>query len=135
MNILRFKVVIIWRNPNVNIEPGCFNLGDLSLISSIAPNFLDPKIGWIKFYCSWGLSIRCHQIVRESPCKILHNRKSSRNMDKLKFPNFKSIYFLNKSKWKVGYQMIRYIDVNLRPPHSGRACLAKKTRISTIVLT
>ena len=84
MNILKFNVVIIGGNLNfdVNIEPVCFNLGYLSLVASIAPNFLDAKIDWVKFYCFQGLTIRCHQIVRESPYKILHNRKSSRNMAK-----------------------------------------------------
>ena len=66
----------------------------------MAPNFLDAKKGWIKFYCFRGLSIRCHQTVRESPCKILHNRKSSRNMDKLKFSQLQKDIFLEQKQMK-----------------------------------
>ena len=66
----------------------------------MAPNFLDAQKDWIEFYCFRGLSIRCHQIVRESPCKILHNRKSSRNMDKLKFSQLQKDIFLEQKQMK-----------------------------------
>ena len=80
--------------------------GDLSLIVSIAPNFLDAKIGWIKFYGLWGLSIRYPEIVRQSPCKILHNCKSYRQIAKkftrplLKFPQLQKDIFTKQKQMK-----------------------------------
>ena len=97
LNIFKFNLVIICRYLNFTsiLSLFVFNLGDLSLNASITPNFLDAKIGGIKFYCFRGLSI-----VRESPCKILHNRKSSRNMDKLKFSQLQKDIFLEQKQMK-----------------------------------
>ena len=120
MNILQFNLVIICCNLNFEsiLSLLVFNLGDLSLIASIAPIFLATKIGWIKFYYFRGLSIRCHQIVRESPYKILLNRKSSTNMDKkfskplLKFSQFqKDIQWtLSNSNSQGEFEFVRIME-------------------------
>ena len=64
------------------------------------PNFLDARKGWIKFYYFWRLFIRYHQIVGECLRKILHNRRSSKNMDKLKFPQLQKDIFLEQKQMK-----------------------------------
>ena len=58
-----------------------------------------PKKAGLNF-TAFGDCLRCYQTVRESPCKIFHNRKSSRNMDKLKFTQLQKNIFLEQEQMK-----------------------------------
>ena len=105
VNILKFNVVIIWRNLNfnVNIEPICFKLGDLRLYQSYQI-FQMPKQAGLNFMafgdCLKDVLKQLEKVHAKSSIieRVLGTWTKNSPDHYLNFSSLKRIYFLNKSK-------------------------------------